>query len=146
MKYFGLSLLLSLKSKKMKKLIAITIFLFAGLAMAQAQKTAKFEFKTETIDYGVIQKGSDGLRIFEFKNVGDAPLIIEDVKSSCGCTVPKKPEEPILPGETGKIEVKYNTKNPGYIRKTVTVYSNADEPVKALKIKGQVVDESTNES
>lgn len=130
----------------MKKLIAITIFLFAGLAMAQAQKTAKFEFKTETIDYGVIQKGSDGLRIFEFKNVGDAPLIIEDVKSSCGCTVPKKPEEPILPGETGKIEVKYNTKNPGYIRKTVTVYSNADEPVKALKIKGQVVDESTNES
>lgn len=130
----------------MKKFIAITIFLFAGLAMAQAQKTAKFEFVTETIDYGVIQKGSDGLRVFEFKNVGDAPLIIEDVKSSCGCTVPKKPEEPVMPGETGKIEVKYNTKNPGYIRKTVTVYSNTDEPVKALKIKGQVVDDTAGKN
>lgn len=130
----------------MKKLIAITIFLFAGLAMAQAQKTAKFEFKSETIDYGVIKKGSDGVRVFEFTNVGDAPLIVEDVKSSCGCTVPKKPEAPIMPGETGEIEVKYNTNNAGYIRKTVTVYSNADEPVKALKIKGQVIDESADES
>tara|TARA_B100000929_G_C15369399_1_gene373822 strand:- start:362 stop:754 length:393 start_codon:yes stop_codon:yes gene_type:complete len=126
----------------MKKLIAIAIFVFAGLATAQAQKTAKIEFKSETIDYGEIMKGSDGLRVFEFTNVGDAPLVIEDVKSSCGCTVPKKPEEPIMPGEAGKIEVKYDTKRVGPIRKTVTVYSNSDEPVKALKIKGLVKDEA----
>ncbi|MGA8855136.1 MAG: DUF1573 domain-containing protein [Christiangramia sp.] len=125
----------------MKKLIAIAIFVFAGLATAQAQKVAKIEFKSETIDYGEIKKGSDGVRVFEFTNVGDAPLVIEDVKSSCGCTVPKKPEEAILPGETGKIEVKYDTKRVGPIRKTVTVYSNADEPTKALKIKGLVKDE-----
>lgn len=131
----------------MKKLIAIAIFVFAGLATAQAQKTAKFEFKSETIDYGEIKKGSDGIRVFEFTNTGDAPLIIEDVKSSCGCTVPKKPEEPVLPGETGKIEVKYNTKIVGPIRKTITVYSNAEESVKALKIKGTVIDDTaTNES
>ncbi|MFV8224827.1 DUF1573 domain-containing protein [Christiangramia aquimixticola] len=130
----------------MKKLIAIAIFIFAGLATAQAQKTAKFEFKTETIDYGEIKKGSDGVRVFEFKNVGDAPLVIEDVKSSCGCTVPKKPEKPIMPGETGKIEVKYDTSRVGHIRKTVTVYSNADEPIKGLKIKGQVIDESADKS
>ena len=116
------------------------MFLVAGFTSAQAQKTAKMEFKTETIDYGDIKKGSDGVRTFEVKNVGDAPLIIEDVKSSCGCTVPTKPEEPILPGETGKIEVKYDTNRPGPIRKTVTVYSNSDEPVKALKIKGTVID------
>jgi len=126
----------------MKKLIAIAIFVFVGLTTAQAQKTAKFEFKSETIDYGEIMKGSDGVRVFEFTNVGDAPLVIEDVKSSCGCTVPKKPEEPIMPGKTGEIEVKYNTTIVGPIRKTVTVYSNAQEPTKALKIKGLVKDEA----
>lgn len=127
----------------MKKLIAIAIFVFAGFTTAQAQKVAKIEFKSETIDYGEIKKGSDGVRVFEFTNTGDAPLIIEDVKSSCGCTVPKKPEEPVLPGETGKIEVKYDTKRVGPIRKTVTVYSNAEESVKALKIKGTVIDDTT---
>ena len=130
----------------MKKLIAIAIFVFAGFATAQAQKTAKMEFKSETIDYGEIKKGSDGLRVFEFTNTGNAPLVIEDVKSSCGCTVPTKPEEPIMPGETGKIEVKYDTKRVGPIRKTVTVYSNSDEPVKALKIKGTVIDDTSGES
>ncbi|WP_300436748.1 DUF1573 domain-containing protein [Christiangramia sp.] len=126
----------------MKKLIAIAIFVLAGVATAQAQKIAKIEFKSETIDYGEIMKGSDGVRVFEFTNVGDAPLVIEDVKSSCGCTVPKKPEEPIMPGEKGEIEVKYDTKRVGPIRKTVTVYSNAEEPTKALKIKGLVKEES----
>ncbi|PTX42114.1 uncharacterized protein DUF1573 [Christiangramia gaetbulicola] len=124
----------------MKKLIAIAIFIFAAVSVAQAQKVAKMEFKSETIDYGEIKKGSDGLRVFEVKNIGDAPLVIEDVKSSCGCTVPKKPDAPIMPGETGEIQVKYDTKRVGPIRKTVTVYSNSDEPVKALKIKGAVID------
>ncbi len=124
----------------MKKLIAIAVFVLAGVSAAQAQKVAKMEFKSETIDYGEIKKGSDGLRVFEVKNIGDAPLIIEDVKSSCGCTVPKKPENPIMPGETGEIQVKYDTKRVGPIRKTVTVYSNSDQPVKALKIKGAVID------
>ncbi|MDX1761377.1 MAG: DUF1573 domain-containing protein, partial [Christiangramia sp.] len=78
----------------MKKVIAIAIFVLAGVSFAQAQKVAKMEFKSETIDYGEIKKGSDGVRVFEFTNTGDAPLVIEDVKSSCGCTVPKKPEEP----------------------------------------------------
>ena len=130
----------------MKKVVAILIFVLAGVVTAQAQKTAKMEFKSETIDYGEIKKGSDGLRVFEFTNTGNAPLVIEDVKSSCGCTVPKKPEEPIMPGEKGEIEVKYDTKKPGPIRKTVTVYSNADVPVKALKIKGTVIDDEAGDS
>ena len=104
------------------------------------RKTAKIEFKTETIDYGEIEKGSDGVRVFEFKNTGDAPLVISDVKSSCGCTIPKKPEKPIMPGETGEIQVKYDTKRVGPIRKAVTVTSNADTPTKILKIKGLVKD------
>ena len=130
----------------MKKLIAIAIFVFAGITAAQAQKIAKMEFKSETIDYGEIKKGSDGLRVFEVKNIGNAPLVIEDVKSSCGCTVPEKPDAPIMPGETGEIQVKYDTKRVGPIRKTVTVYSNSDEPVKALKIKGAVIDTDIEKS
>lgn len=106
-----------------------------------ANAQAKFEFKTETIDYGEISKGSDGVRSFEFTNVGDEPLVITDVKSSCGCTVPEKPDGPIAAGETGVIKVKYDTKRVGPIRKTITVYSNADEPVKALKIKGTILAE-----
>jgi hypothetical protein len=92
------------------------------------------------IDYGEIEKGSDGVRVFEFKNIGDAPLIIENVYSSCGCTVPTWPKAAIKPGESGKIEVKYDTNRVGPIRKTITIYSNTDEPTKALKIKGKILD------
>jgi hypothetical protein len=128
----------------MKKLIAIAIFVVAGFGTAVAQKTAKIEFKSETIDYGKIEKGSDGIRIFEFTNTGNAPLVISDVTSSCGCTIPKKPESPIQPGENGEIEVKYNTELVGPIRKTVSVYSNAGESPKSLKIKGRIVEKEGN--
>jgi len=121
----------------------IILILFVGLlslgAFAQ-DKVAKIKFKTDTIDYGTIEKGSDGVRVFEFTNTGDAPLIITEVKSTCGCTIPKKPDGPIMPGETGKIEVKYDTNRVNPIRKTITVTSNADTPTIALKIKGEVID------
>ena len=123
----------------MKKLIAIAIFVFAGYAV-QAQETAKIEFKSEVIDYGEILKGSDGIRVFEFTNTGTVPLVITDVSSSCGCTIPEKPEGPIAPGESGEIKVKYNTTLVGPIRKTITVYSNADVPAKSIKIKGKVLE------
>ena len=66
--------------------------------------------------------------------------MVSAVKSSCGCTVPKKPTAPILPGENGEIEVKYDTNRVNPIRKTITVTSNADRPTVALKIKGTVID------
>jgi hypothetical protein len=123
----------------MKKLVAITVFILAGFAL-QAQETAKIEFKSEVIDYGEIEKGSDGVRVFEFTNTGNAPLVITDVTSSCGCTIPEKPKDPIAPGKTGEIKVKYDTKRVGPIRKTITVYSNAEVPAKSIKIKGKVLD------
>ncbi|MCO4822213.1 MAG: DUF1573 domain-containing protein [Flavobacteriaceae bacterium] len=125
----------------MKQLVAI---LFVGLLSfsinAQEKKIAKIEFESDTIDYGTIEKGADGVRTFKFKNTGDAPLIITKVKSSCGCTVPEKPEAPILPGDTGEIKVKYDTERVMPIRKTITVTSNAETPTVALKIKGLVVE------
>ena len=126
----------------MRKIIPFAVLLFNVVAFAQVGAKIEFKAKDNTIDYGTVNKEDDnGLRIFEFTNTGDAPLIISDVKSSCGCTVPSKPTEPIQPGKTGKIEVKYNM-NPGPIRKTITVESNAvnyDEGRVALKIKGEVV-------
>lgn len=120
-------------------LLFIGLISFTGFAQ---EKMAKIEFKTTTIDYGTIEKGADGVRVFEFTNTGDAPLIVSKVKSTCGCTVPKKPEKPVMPGETGQIEVKYDTKRVMPIRKTITVLSNAETPTVALKIKGNVIDPS----
>ena len=130
----------------MKKLALIAILAFVGFNSAMAQKTAKMQFKSEILDYGEIKKGSDGVRVFEFTNTGDIDLVISNVTSSCGCTIPKKPDGPVKPGESGKIEVKYDTRRVGPIRKTVTVYSNAEEPTKALKIKGRVLDEEVQKT
>jgi len=123
----------------MKKLILVLFVGLIGFTMTAQDKAAKIEFKSETIDYGVIEKGSDGVRVFEFTNTGNAPLIISDVKSSCGCTIPKKPEAPIMPGKTGEIQVKYDTNRVNPIRKAITVMSNADTPTIVLKITGEVV-------
>ena len=98
-----------------------------------------FEFETDVIDYGKIEQNADGVRVFKFKNVGKSPLIITRVQSSCGCTVPKKPSEPIMPGESGEIEVKYDTKRLNGFSKQITVFSNATEPTKKLRIKGIVL-------
>ncbi|MBP6557749.1 MAG: DUF1573 domain-containing protein [Flavobacterium sp.] len=126
----------------MKKMILIATILVNAMVFAQAGPKIEFKDKDNTIDYGKVTKEEDnGVRVFEFTNTGTAPLIITNVQSSCGCTVPSKPTEPIAPGKTGKIEVKYNM-NPGPIRKTITVESNAvnvDEGRVALKIKGEVV-------
>ena len=127
----------------MKKLLGLVAILAFSVA-SYAQKGPKIEFKAKdnTIDYGTVSKGSDnGMRTFEFTNTGDAPLIITNVQSTCGCTVPSKPTEPIMPGKTGKIDVKYNM-NPGRISKTITVESNAvnyEGGKVALRIKGEVI-------
>lgn len=122
----------------MKKIVLVLFIGLLGFSLTAQNGSAKIEFTSETVDYGTIEKGSDGVRVFEFTNTGSAPLIISKVSSSCGCTIPKKPEAPILPGKTGEIQVKYDTNRVGPIRKAITVISNADTPTKILKIKGEV--------
>ncbi len=115
-----------------------TLLLFFSLSSTLLAQ--EFSFETTTIDYGEIVKGSDGIRIFVFTNTGNKPLIVSKVYSSCGCTIPKKPEKPIAPGEVGEIQVKYDTNRVGPIRKTITVNSNAiTTPIVSLKIKGSVL-------
>lgn len=136
--------------KKILFLLFIGILSFS--ANAQSEEDIKkdytgpvFEFETEVIEYGDIAANSDGNRVFKFKNIGKSPLIISSVKGSCGCTVPTKPEEPILPGESGEIKVKYATNRIGPFSKTVTITSNAYEPKKVVKVKGRVLENKSDE-
>jgi hypothetical protein len=99
---------------------------------------AEITFESDVVDYGTIEKGDDGVREFKFTNTGSSPLFITQVRSSCGCTIPKKPTDSIMPGVEEVIEVKYDTSRVGPIRKTITVSSNAVTPVVALQIKGTV--------
>ena len=93
----------------------------------------------EVHDYGTIPFGGDGTCEFTVTNTGTGPLILSKCKGSCGCTVPKCDPNPIVPGATSVISVKYDTKRPGPINKSVTINSNADnEPVKVVRIKGTV--------
>ncbi len=96
-------------------------------------------FATETIDYGTVEHNADGNREFKFKNTGKSPLIITNCKGSCGCTVPTWPKEPIAPGASASIKVKYATDRVGPFTKTVTVTSNAKTPTRVLKITGKVL-------
>ena len=116
-----------------------TVFTLLIIGLISLSSSAQeFKFEKETINYGKINKGSEGERTFIFTNIGDKPLIIENVKSSCGCTIPKKPEAPIMPGEKGEIKVSYDTKRVGGFSKSITIYSNAKNARKVIRIKGIV--------
>ncbi len=129
----------------MKKVIfSLMIVLTAAFAMntvnAQTTSGAKIDFSKETHDYGTIKNGADGTCTFEFKNTGNAPLIISNAKGSCGCTVPEWPKEPIAPGAKASIKVKYDTSRQGVINKNVTITSNAvNAAEKIIYIKGNVL-------
>lgn len=152
----------------MKKIVLLALLTLGGLTVTNAQTTKKITKKTtstvapapakattkveaaktsgaavvfenEVIDYGTIKKNADGKREFTFVNTGTEPLIIKSATGSCGCTVPTKPTEPIMPGAKGVIGVKYATDRVGAFTKTVTVTSNASETPKVLTIKGTVL-------
>ena len=137
----------------MKKFITIIFIGILSFSINAQEKTAEkavdpnapvIEFQEDVIDYGKIEQKSDGKRVFTFTNTGKSPLIISRIQSSCGCTVPKKPTEPIMPGKTGEIEVKYDTNRLNGFSKTLTVYSNATIPAKRIRIKGIVVAKPTS--
>lgn len=122
-------------------LLPLLIFVAFTVQGQTTSNAAEISFEEKVFDYGTITKGADGNHTFTFTNTGNSPLIIESVKSSCGCTVPKKPEAPIAPGASGSIQVRYDTQRLGVFRKTITVTTNAGtNSVVALKIKGTVVE------
>ena len=125
----------------MKNILALLIICFASVAAFAQDEAAsgpKLSFETTEIDYGTIAQNSDPLRIFKFTNEGSEPLVIKTAKGSCGCTVPNYPKQPVLPGESANIEVRYDTKRVGPFQKTVTLTTNEEEATHVLRIKGKV--------
>lgn len=106
---------------------------------AETQDGPVMAFESETVNYGVVEQGSDPYRVFKFTNTGNAPLIITNAKGSCGCTVPTFPKEPIGPGESGEIKVRYDTNRLGKFTKRVTLTTNAGDEQKMLTIEGEVI-------
>ena len=129
----------------MKKFILISSLFFLPLLVFSQEKQAEVKFDVTTIDYGEVEFESDGKRIFKFKNIGTAPLVFTRISSSCGCTIPKKPEKPIEPGGEGEIEVEYDTKREGLFMKAISVVSNSKNPSMILRIKGEVLPEEEEE-
>lgn len=129
----------------MKKIFfLLTMVAFLG-SFANAQTDQKstngpvMNLESTEIDYGTIDKGSEPLRVFKFTNTGKEPLVIKNAKGSCGCTVPNWPKEPIMPGEAGVIEVRYDTNREGPFSKSVTITTNENgENTRNLRIKGTV--------
>ena len=129
----------------MKKSLFISITLLFSFFVYSQENQADIKFEETIIDYGEVEFESDGKRIFKFKNIGNAPLVFQRISSSCGCTIPKKPEKPIEPGETGEIEVEYDTKRVGLFMKAISVISNSKNPSTVLRIKGEVLPEKEEE-
>lgn len=129
----------------MKNSALTFITLFISFFIFSQEKQAEIKFEVTTIDYGEVEFESDGKRVFKFKNVGTAPLIFKRISSSCGCTIPKKPEKPIEPGESGEIEVEYDTKRVGIFMKAISVVSNSKNSSIVLRIKGEVLEEEDEE-
>ncbi|MDR2410481.1 MAG: DUF1573 domain-containing protein [Bacteroidales bacterium] len=103
------------------------------------EKSAEITFDNLVHDYGTILEGDPGECEFVFKNTGKEPLVLSNVYSSCGCTIPSWPKDPIMPGKSSSIKVKYNTSRVGSINKTITVESNAGESKRVeLRIIGNV--------
>ena len=133
----------------MKKLFSVLVMAMLVATVSSAQTTAKatsqsgaqMKFTNTTVDYGTIAQNSDPFRTVAFTNTGTEPLIIKSAKGSCGCTIPTFPKEPIAPGATADIKIKYDTKRLGAINKTVTIQSNAG--VKILKVNGNITQQAS---
>ncbi|MDD5507854.1 MAG: DUF1573 domain-containing protein [Bacteroidales bacterium] len=133
----------------MKKVVLTSVLLFLMIFGVRAQNVVasavvdtasvpEISFDKLVHDYGTIELNGNGNCQFTFTNTGKEPLVLTNVRSSCGCTVPSWPKEPILPGKSGVIDVKYNTSRAGVINKSVVVTSNAKTATVTLQIKGEV--------
>ena len=140
------------KTYKMKNILTLlALCLCVGFVSAQngaptsqpAEKVSAegptMEFNDTVVDYGTIKQNSEPFRVFSFTNTGTEPLVIKHAKGSCGCTVPTYPKEPILPGETNEVKVRYDTKRIGKFTKTVTLTTNEEVGKRVLTIKGEVL-------
>ena len=132
--------------KKLFLTLFVALFGFVAQAQEEAVDGAKIAFEQKVINYGKVEKGGNGTRVFKFINEGTEPLVLNSVRAYCGCTTPKWTREPIAPCTEGEITVKYDTNRMGNFHKTVTVQSNASNKTVVLTIKGKVMNHESKPS
>lgn len=149
--------------KIMKKILFFASVALLMVSFAHAQEVAKemdktqtevvigevtssgpiMTFESKTVDYGTLEQHGEPLRVCTFTNTGTEPLVIKNARGSCGCTVPTYPKEPIMPGESSKIEIRYATNRLGKFSKTVTLTTNEVGEKHVLKVIGEVLKPET---
>ena len=128
----------SCKDKASSKVVADNVET-ASARDEVSKKLPVMAFDKQEHDFGSIVQGTPQETVFTFTNTGEAPLIITDAKSTCGCTVPQYPKNtPIAPGETGELGVKFNGSGKGQVTKQVTVTANTEKGSELLRIKAMV--------
>lgn len=125
--------------KKIFLFASALVFSVAVMAQTQLKADDVVKFTREKHDFGKIKQGVPVTYYFEFKNISDKPVVVENASASCGCTVPEKPEKPIAPGATGKIKVQYNAAAMGVLNKDVYIKFAGIEQQKTVHITGEVV-------
>ncbi len=118
--------------------LVIIVFALTQCAPATQNKNAQIKFEASEYDFGELELNSKASCTFTFSNPGEDPLLIQNVKTSCGCTVPQWPTKPIKPGKSGEIEINYDISYPGVFNKTITVFYNGENSPTTLTIKGSV--------
>lgn len=130
-----------------KFILAVVLICLANLSPGFCQvktsnaspgKSPVISFMETTRDFGTIKPGEEAVHFFVFSNDGESPLVIQNVKTTCGCTVQSWPKKLILPGSRDSIRVEYDTRIKGVFSKTITVHSNASTPLVDLRISGNV--------
>jgi hypothetical protein len=136
----------------MKRSLLLTIFVFALVFSANSQTVqiesgnpssmAKFNWVATTHDFGKIEQGKPVIHEFTFTNSGSTPLVISNVKGSCGCTVTDYTKDPVAPGKTGVVKATFNAAAIGAFNKSIRVTANVEGATETLFIKGEVVKEN----
>jgi hypothetical protein len=149
------SLLWACETKKEEAQDAPAAAVEASLAKPEAQPTAEapapqgpvavFQFEEELHDFGTIKQGDKVKHVFKFKNVGEVPLTITNIKASCGCTTPSWTKEPIAPNGSGEIEVEFNSAGKvGLQQKSITITANVENGTKVVNIRTNIVADNTS--
>jgi len=125
--------------KKILILCAVIIGFASLTASAQDSQKPEFKFNEEKHDFGKIPQGTPVTTVFEFTNIGTAPLILSNVQPTCGCTIADYTKTPVQPNGKGLIKITYNAAAAYPFNKTIVVTSNAKTPVKNLVIVGEVI-------
>ena len=127
--------------KKILMVCAVVIgFTFiARTASAQDNEKAEFKFNEEKHDFGKVPQGTPVTTVFTYTNIGQEPLILTDVRPTCGCTIADYTKTPVKFNDSGFIKITYNAAYAAPFTKTIVVTSNSKTPVKNLIIVGEVV-------